>query len=1252
MKKIVLLAVWLQAMALPVLAQTETKKALLDNAAADHRQKELKNLQHALKLAKEKGWEASYISKDGNIAFLVGVDQFGLPIYYTTVNNVVAAATIRTNVLWPGGSSGLNLSGNTQLIKDKMAIWDGGAVMPNHVELNGRVLQKDNPSGNSDHATHVAGTMIATGVNPIAKGMSYGMPRISAYDFNGDVAEIFSEASNLLLSNHSYSTITGWRYNDAQNRWEFWGRSTDNEDYKFGYYDTKAQLMDSITYNSPYYLPVVAAGNSRNVNGPAVGQPYWRYNASGTMAAAGNRPAGIYSNDGYDIISTYATAKNILTVGAVTGLPYGYGKNEDVVLSSFTGFGPTDDGRIKPDVVANGVDVLSPTASTTTSYSSFSGTSMATPGTTGSLLLLQQYWAQLHGNNFMRSATLKGLTIHTADEAGDAPGPDYRFGWGLVNVGNAAEVIRSNNTGNHQIHENVLNSGASFTTNVIASGNGPLVVTIAWTDPKGPVDFADILDNPAKKLVNDLDLRVTKGSTTYMPWKLLPTVPDAAATKGDNELDNVERINIPDAVPGETYTITITHKNILERGSQAYSLIISGVGGTTYCSSAASSSAGARINNFTLGTINNNNPSGCTTYTDFTNLSTSVEAGQSLPFTVAVGSCDATANGKIVKIFADFNNDGDFTDANELLATSNVIAGTGTFGGNLTIPNTVSAGNTARLRVVAVETNDAASVTPCGSYANGETQDYRITFRPASNDIAIIDLVSPVTGSCNNSEQQVTIRIRNVGTVDKTDIPLTVLVKNGTTLVAALNATYPGTIPASGVGTYTFQSPFNSIGGTMYNFEIFTSDLSDKNRANDTLRTVVTIAEVLGAPTAAAVVCGNIALLKVTNPDPVANYFWYTSPTGNQSVASGFNANTTTIPANNTYYVGTGARGNVGPANNGAWGNGGGYLSGTANYMKYSASMPVILESAKLYTKAAGKVDFIVADIISQSGTGFTYSAISTTTIDVYPTSPNPAPGTQNGFDPTDNGADFLLNLFLPAGDHVIIVRPQGNANIFRNNNVTGNPYPFSMGNLISFTGNGATQAGDPNYYQSFYYYLYNMKVRTADCMSARATVVAPVAPTPSITMEGDSLVSSVNSGNQWYRDNVSIAGATGKKHKPVESGNYTVRTSDALGCQRTSAPFSFIASAVNPVDNASIELSVSPNPSNGNFALKFKAARRGDMRIDIMNALGQSVYSKSYPAFSGQFSEQMQLRKLNAGVYVLKLEQAGKTYFSKIVIE
>ena len=100
-------------------------------------------------------------------------------------------------------------------------------------------------------------------------------------------------------------------------------------------------------------------------------------------------------------------------------------------MSSFSSWGPTDDGRIKPDLVANGEAVYSPLAGSNTAYGSYWGTSMATPNATGSTALLIEHYANLFSNGAIRSSTMKGLLIQTADDRGNA-GPDYRYVWGLV----------------------------------------------------------------------------------------------------------------------------------------------------------------------------------------------------------------------------------------------------------------------------------------------------------------------------------------------------------------------------------------------------------------------------------------------------------------------------------------------------------------------------------------------------------------------------------------------------------------------------------------------------------------------------------------------------------------------------------------------------------------------------------------------------------------------------------------------------
>lgn len=526
--------------------------------------------QEAYKIARKKGWQTYYQDRNGKIKSLSHIDEFGIPVYDITENNVIAAATTRANALYYGGSLGLNLNGST-MPADKVAVWDGGSVLSSHQEFaGGRIVLKDPSTSTSDHSTHVAGTLIASGVVPNAKGLAYGLPNLWSFDFNGDNNEMAANAAGLLLSNHSYGVVAGWDYDSDNSRWIWRGAVGAIEDYKFGYYDSKAQAWDQICFNNPYYLPLKSGGNYRNSNGPAVGTNY--YNSSGTLV--GPRPAGMSSNDGYGIIGTYGTAKNIITVGAVNGLPYGSLSSSDIVMSSFSAWGPTDDGRIKPDLVADGVSLYSTGNNNNTYYSTKSGTSMAAPNATGSLVLLQELYKQYTGT-FMRSATLKGLVLGTTSEAGSSLGPDYKFGWGLLNTEKAAKAILNNGNGS-LIGEYTLAQGATNTVNITAAKNGPLVATICWTDPAAvPVSTANALNNTSLRLVNDLDMRASNGTTTYYPWVLDPAHPALAATTGDNFRDNVEQIYIANAVEGQTYTFTISHKgSTLTNGLQAYSLII------------------------------------------------------------------------------------------------------------------------------------------------------------------------------------------------------------------------------------------------------------------------------------------------------------------------------------------------------------------------------------------------------------------------------------------------------------------------------------------------------------------------------------------------------------------------------------------------------------------------------------------------------------------------------------------------------
>lgn len=537
----------------------------------------------AMVIAKKKGWDLSRADGNGNTLRLQRLDDLGLPIYYTTTNNVIAAGTTRTHKLYSGGGLGLALNGKT-IAAGKVAIWDIEGVLSSHIEFAGnRIEVRDKTTTTAQHSTHVAGTMIASGLNPIARGMAFGLPKLYVFNFDNDTPEMSANAAGLLISNHSYGVAAGWSLNTSVSpqRWEFFGAPGANEDYKFGYYDNETSEWDKICFNAPYYLPVKSAGNNRSVNGPAVGMPYFRYNADRVMSSAGLRPEGISNNDSYDNISTYGTAKNILTIGAINPLASGPYTAENIKITAFSSWGPTDDGRIKPDLVADGIRVTSTSDANNSSYATLSGTSMSTPNVSGSLILLQELYNQQHPNSYMRSATLKALVIGTAAETGIAPGPDYSYGWGLLNMEAAAQALLDENT-KSKIYENALKQGEQQFITVTASADGPLTATICWTDPEAvAISTANTLNNQSTRLINDLDLRVVQQSTTIYPWILDPSKPSAPASTGDNIRDNVEQIKIAEPIAGSRYTFKVSHKGSLKRGPQNYSIVITGINGET-----------------------------------------------------------------------------------------------------------------------------------------------------------------------------------------------------------------------------------------------------------------------------------------------------------------------------------------------------------------------------------------------------------------------------------------------------------------------------------------------------------------------------------------------------------------------------------------------------------------------------------------------------------------------------------------------
>jgi hypothetical protein len=264
--------------------------------------------------------------------------------------------------------------------------------------------------------------------------------------------------------------------------------------------------------------------------------------------SAGNSQTSC-SGGWYTITGSGKSAKNNILVAALTSTD---------AMTGFSSFGPVADGRVKPDISSMGQNVYSTTIPGN-SYTTMSGTSMATPGVAGSVALLVQRYKELNSNANPPSALIKNSVLNTAQDLGNA-GPDYKFGYGRIDVLEAVRVLEQN----RYVVNTVAHAASNeFTINVPA-GAVRLNVMLVWNDPAGAA-------NASTPLVNNLDLTVSNGSNNYLPWILDKNNPSAAATRGVDNVSNVEQVTIYSPAAG-TYTIKVNGASISTGTSQEYTV--------------------------------------------------------------------------------------------------------------------------------------------------------------------------------------------------------------------------------------------------------------------------------------------------------------------------------------------------------------------------------------------------------------------------------------------------------------------------------------------------------------------------------------------------------------------------------------------------------------------------------------------------------------------------------------------------------
>jgi hypothetical protein len=702
--------------------------------------------------------------------------------------------------------SGRNLQGNNVAI----GLGDNGDPST-HIDFAGRLFQR-NPTPPAAHATHTMGTAGGGGIlNPMYKGMAPQSTLISQNysDILVNTPTYVTDYNMVLTSNSYYSGNAG-----CSGEGEY--------DVFANFADVQLNLYDSL-------LHVFAAGN----DGALTCTPYPL--SYGTIK------------------SGYQCAKNVLTVGAMDNMSY--------AIASFSSGGPVNDGRIKPEIVAGGVNITS-----TYPYNNYgvdNGTSMSSPTVAGTIALLYERYRQLHNGANPSGALLKAVTCNGADDLGN-PGPDYLFGFGMLNARTAVEAIENN----AYFTGTLTNGGSSgFVINSVPAGALQIKVMLYWNDPAAAA-YA------ATALVNNLDLTVTASDgVTHHPLILNPNPGNVNdnAVEGVDTLNNIEQVVIYNP-PGGNINVNVNGTNI-PSGPQnfvvAYEIINPSVtveypygnetwvpGQTEYIRWSAYGGSG---NGFTLAYSLNNG----TTWTTINNNIS--DSARSYAWTVP----DTATNNALIRVTR--NNLG-YTGISKygftILGQPSVSLNNACQGYVQALWNSIPGATNYQVMVLSLDTMRSIATTNDTSYLiSGLNRDssYWFTVRAMYNnspgiralagniipsggpctinskDFSVDSLISPLTGRQFTSTQlsnntPIKIELKNLGnTVSSNPFTISYQVNGGNIVTESSSAI----IASDSAYDYTFGTSYDfSMPGT-YNTMIWVDYPGDTLHQNDTLNVVI-----------------------------------------------------------------------------------------------------------------------------------------------------------------------------------------------------------------------------------------------------------------------------------------------------------------------------------------------------------------------------------------------------------------------------